>query len=198
MLDPHLSTLTGHQHDADRKQKKTFRAWREPHCPNGICLNHQHRISDSTEVGRQRQRTCSETISVTNNNRHLGGRDGKGLEHGRSEGIVRQSGQWDLLDANHYLISDANAMIKEPQTEVKRRVRRARRRTRRSTQQVAKASAAPQPACIKAYRDAGLGTSGLWSFSQRNRARALALIEPEPDINQIELFDPREGKLPVT
>lgn len=29
--------------------------------------------------------------------------------------------------------------------------------------------------------------------SQRNKAKALALIEPVPDIYKIELFDPREG-----
>jgi hypothetical protein len=54
-------------------------------------------------------------------------------------------------------------------------------------------TAEPELAHIKAYKAAGLDTRGLWSFSQRNKAKALALIEPVPDINQIELFNPREG-----
>ncbi len=68
----------------------------------------------------------------------------------------------------------------------------ARRRARRRTQQAAIASAEPEPARIKAYKAAGLGRRGLWSFSQRNRAKALAQMELAPDINQINLFDPRE------
>jgi hypothetical protein len=60
------------------------------------------------------------------------------------------------------------------------------------SQQAAIASARSEPAHIKAYKATGLGRRGLWSFSQRNRAKALAQIEPAPDINQINLFDPRE------
>jgi hypothetical protein len=70
--------------------------------------------------------------------------------------------------------------------------RRARRRRHQSTQQAAKPSDGPELARIKAYKVAGLDSRGLWSFSQRNRAKALALIEPVPDVSQIELFDPRE------
>jgi hypothetical protein len=88
---------------------------------------------------------------------------------------------------NDYLISNASATA-TPSPYVKRQNRKARRRTR----QAAIASAGPEPACIKAYKAAGLGRRGLWSFSQRNKAKALAQIEPAPDINQINLFDPRE------
>jgi hypothetical protein len=74
---------------------------------------------------------------------------------------------------------------------VKKQARKARQRTVRYKQQAAKTSTVPQPARIRAYKAAGLDTKGLWSFSQRNRAKALALIETEPDVNQIKLFKPR-------
>jgi hypothetical protein len=74
---------------------------------------------------------------------------------------------------------------------VKKRVRKEHRRTVQYKKQAAKASIVSQLARIRAYKAAGLDTKGLWSFSQRNRAKALALIEPEPDVNQIQLFEPR-------
>ena len=62
---------------------------------------------------------------------------------------------------------------------------------RKMARRAAKAKGGPAPARIKAYKAAGLDTRGLWSYSQRNKAKALALIEPVPDVNQFELFDPR-------
>lgn len=57
---------------------------------------------------------------------------------------------------------------------------------RRRAWRAAEASARPEPALIKVYKAAGSGMKGPWSFSQLNRPKALARIEPEPDINQIE------------
>jgi hypothetical protein len=82
--------------------------------------------------------------------------------------------------------SDANAIVQEHQTLLKKRNRRARRRR---AQQAASANAGLESSYIKAYKAAGLGTRGLWTHSQRNRAKALAQIEPAPDINQIKLFN---------
>src|SRR5436190_14545645 len=56
------------------------------------------------------------------------------------------------------------------------------------TQQAFVVSAGPEPACIKAYKAAGLGRRGLWSFLQWNMAKALAQMKPVPDINQISML----------
>jgi len=44
----------------------------------------------------------------------------------------------------------------------------------------------PNRLLLKVYKAAGSGMKGPWSFSQLNRPKALARIEPEPNINQIE------------
>jgi len=59
-------------------------------------------------------------------------------------------------------------------------------------QQAAKASPVAGQARVQAYKAAGLNTKGLWSFSQRNRAKALAQVETAPDINQMDLFVPKK------
>jgi hypothetical protein len=83
-----------------------------------------------------------------------------------------------------------NAIAKELQARVKKRSQSMHQRRAR---QAAKAKDRPAPARIKAYKAAGLDTRGLWLYSQQNRAKALALIESIPDVNQFELFDPRYG-----
>ena len=59
----------------------------------------------------------------------------------------------------------------------------------RRVRQAARAKNRPVPARIKAYKAAGLDTRGLRSYLQQNRAKALVLLEPVPDVNQLELFD---------
>jgi len=86
-----------------------------------------------------------------------------------------------------------------PKAYVKKR--RGIKRRRRAAEQVAAAARTGlAPRMIKVYREAGLGmglgTNGLWSLSQRNKAKALARVEPEPDINQINLFIPSRKSNP--
>jgi hypothetical protein len=88
------------------------------------------------------------------------------------------------------LTRDALAM--ELEARVMTQKRKARRKKR--AQQAAEARTGLSPRLLEAYRAAGLrtglGRKGLWSLSQRNKAKALAKIEPEPDIHQLHLFVP--------
>lgn len=82
----------------------------------------------------------------------------------------------------------------EPEPRKKKRRRSARQR-KAAKQVAAAARTGLAPRLIQVYREAGLGRGlgrrGLWLLSQRNMARALAKIEPEPDINKLHFFAPR-------
>lgn len=86
-------------------------------------------------------------------------------------------------------LSSSNAIPKELQAQVPKQSRRVRRRTRSA----AKAKARSDSIRTKAYKAAHLDTGGLLSYSQRNRAKALALIEPVPDIIRLSYSTHKRG-----
>lgn len=103
--DPYFSKLIGHQRGADQKrittsQNEIFGASCAPHNHDGISSNSRLKRgsdvdsklngkSNLTEWGQQRQKTRSETTSVTNNE-HVEDGNRKYAEHERYNGIIQE------------------------------------------------------------------------------------------------------------
>jgi hypothetical protein len=190
-----FSTLIGPERDADRErispsQNHNGGASYVLHPPNGTRSHSQHGNLNSTKVARQQQRILPSEMVTVSNSTYVRGRSGKSARRKMLKGVLRQPGLRNAWDANFHFITDANTTAQEPPACV---TQRDQKTLRKSTRQAAKASAGHEMPLIKAYRAIGLGRRGLWSFSQRNKARALARIEPELDINQMNLFDLRTG-----
>ena len=73
----------------------------------------------------------------------------------------------------------------EARSQTRSRKRKRRRRSQKKALPAGDDNFLPKEAHLEAFKSAGLPMRGFWTISQRNRARLIGQLEPEPGTKRI-------------